>query len=99
MPGSLGIEAIIQALQCVAIQNELGISLKNPRFSPVLSKVSWKYRGQIIPKNKYMQLDVHVKKIEKKEQSITLYADANLWREELRIYEISDIVLGIEESE
>jgi len=99
MPGSLGIEAIIQALQCIAIQNELGASFKNPRFSPVLSTVSWKYRGQIIPKNKYMQLDVHVKKIEKKEQTITLYADANLWREELRIYEISDIVLGIEESE
>ena len=98
MPGSLGLEAIIQALQAFSIQKGLGDSFNNPRFSPVTSKVVWKYRGQIVPQNKYMQLDLHVKNITKKEGEIIISADANLWREDLRIYEISDIVLGISEA-
>ena len=76
----------------------MGDTFSNPRFSPVLGTVKWKYRGQIIPESKYMQLDVHVKKIEKKESKIIIYADANLCKEELRIYEVLDIALGIEES-
>jgi 3-hydroxymyristoyl/3-hydroxydecanoyl-(acyl carrier protein) dehydratase len=98
MPGSLGLEAIIQTLQAFALQKGLGDSFNNPRFSPVKSKVVWKYRGQIVPQNKYMQLDLHVKNITKKEGKIIISADANLWREDLRIYEISDIVLGISEA-
>ena len=99
MPGSLGLEAVIQAMQAYAIYQGVGNSFRNPRFSPVLSKVAWKYRGQIIPSTKYMQLDLHVKNIIKNEKQVVLTADANLWRENLRIYEISDIVVGISETE
>ncbi len=99
MPGSLGVEAVIQALQAFAIFQGLGNSFRNPRFSPVLNKVIWKYRGQIIPTTKYMQLDLHVKIIEKNDKQVILTADANLWREDLRIYEISDITVGISEEE
>ena len=99
MPGSLGVEAIIQALQSFALQQRLGESFINPCFSPVLSKVVWKYRGQIIPNNKFMQLEVHVKNIEQKGGQVVLTADANLWREDLRIYEVSDIVVGISAAE
>ena len=99
MPGSLGLEAIIQAMQAYAIYLGTGNSFSNPRFSAVLSKVAWKYRGQIIPTTKYMQLELHFKKIIKNEKQVVLTADANLWRENLRIYEISNIVLGISETE
>ena len=99
MPGSLGLEAVIQAMQAYAIYQGVGNSFRNPRFSTVLSKVAWKYRGQIIPSTKYMQLDLHVKNIIKNEKQVVLTADANLWRENLRIYEISDIVVGISETE
>ena len=99
MPGSLGLEAIIQAMQAYAIYLGTGNSFRNPRFSAVLSKVAWKYRGQIIPTTKYMQLELHFKKIIKNEKQVVLTADANLWRENLRIYEISDIVVGISETE
>ena len=98
MPGSLGLEAIIQALQAFALQKGLGASFRNPRFAPVMTKVLWKYRGQIVPQNKYMQLELHVKNIEEKDGQLIISADANLWREDLRIYEISDIVLGITEA-
>jgi len=46
-----------------------------------------------------MQLELHFKKIIKNEKQVVLTADANLWRENLRIYEISNIVLGISETE
>ena len=98
MPGSLGVEAIIQALQSFALQTGLGNYFKNPRFSHVLGTVSWKYRGQIIPENEYMQLDVHVKNIQKGDNEVSLKADAILWKEHLRIYEILNITLGISES-
>ena len=98
MPGSLGLEAVIQALQALALSQGFGTPFKNPYFSPVLSKVVWKYRGQIIPKNKYMQLELHLKNIEQENGQVILTADANLWREDLRIYEITDIVVGISET-
>ena len=99
MPGSLGVEAIIQALQSFALQQRLGEPFIDPCFSPVLSKVVWKYRGQIIPNNKFMQLEVHVKNTKQKGGQVVLTADANLWREDLRIYEVSDIVVGISAAE
>jgi len=46
-----------------------------------------------------MQLDLHVKSIEQKEGQAVVTADANLWREDLRIYEIFDIVVGISETD
>ena len=86
-------------MQAYAIYQGLGKSYHNPRFSAVLSRVAWKYRGQIIPSTKYMQLDLHVKNIIKKEKQVVLTADANLWRENLRIYEVTDIAIGISETE
>ena len=98
MPGSLGLEAIIQTLQAFSLQQGLGASFLNPRFSHVMSKVVWKYRGQIVPQNKFMQLELHVKNIMKKDGEVIISANASLWREDLRIYEVSDIVLGISEA-
>ena len=46
-----------------------------------------------------MQLALHVKKIIKKEKQVVLTADANLWRENLRSYEVIDIAVGISETE
>ena len=63
MPGSLGVEAIIELLQCYALSNDLGKQFTNPRFIAPTTKVEWKYRGQITPLNKKMNLDVHLKEI------------------------------------
>ena len=46
-----------------------------------------------------MQLEVHVKNAKQKGGQVVLTADANLWREDLRIYEVSDIVVGISAAE
>jgi len=60
MPGSLGVEAIIESMQVYALKNNLGAQFKNPKFAQILSTIKWKYRGQINPLNRQMSLDVHI---------------------------------------
>ncbi|PKI16016.1 hotdog fold thioesterase [Colwellia sp. 12G3] len=98
MPGSLGVEAIIELMQTYALKNDLGKSFTNPRFSAPNSVVKWKYRGQITPLNKQMSLDVHITDIVHEAGEVRLIGDANLSKDGLRIYQVKDIVLSIVEA-
>ena len=98
MPGSLGVEAIIELLQVYALKNDLGSGFTNPRFVAPLTEVVWKYRGQITPLNKQMSLDVHITDIRKEKDEIVLVGKANLAKDGLRIYEVKNIVLSIVEA-
>jgi 3-hydroxymyristoyl/3-hydroxydecanoyl-(acyl carrier protein) dehydratase len=99
MPGSLGVEAIHQAMQLFALQQDLGKDFKNPRFVQVENnKTEWKYRGQIKINVENMHLEVHFKSIEQKGNTLVLLADAYLWNEGTRIYQITDLALGIQEA-
>lgn len=100
MPGALGVESIIQAMQAYALQLDLGKSFKNPRFGQAINhQITWKYRGQITPDNHLMSLEVHISQIKVEPDCITIIADASLWKEDLRIYEIKDIALCLLEAE
>ncbi|WP_019027443.1 beta-ketoacyl synthase N-terminal-like domain-containing protein [Colwellia piezophila] len=98
MPGSLGVEAIIELMQTYALKNDLGKAFTNPRFIAPATLVKWKYRGQITPLNKQMSLDVHITDIVKSNGEVRLIGDANLSKDGLRIYEVKDIVLSIVEA-
>lgn len=98
MPGSLGVEAIIELLQTYALHHDLGAQFTNPRFIAPLTEVVWKYRGQITPENRQMSLDVHIKAIEKTTDEVRVIGDANLSKDGLRIYHVKDIVLSIIEA-
>ncbi|NQZ82067.1 MAG: 3-hydroxyacyl-[acyl-carrier-protein] dehydratase FabA [Colwellia sp.] len=98
MPGSLGVEAIIELLQTYAVKNNLGKDFTNPRFIAPATEVVWKYRGQITPVNKQMSLDVHITEIIKEKDEIRIIGNANLSKDGLRIYHIKDIVLSIVEA-
>ena len=98
MPGSLGVEAIIELMQTYALKKDLGKDFANPRFIAPMTLVKWKYRGQITPINKQMSLDVHITDIIKTDGEIRLVGDANLSKDGLRIYEVKDIVLSIIEA-
>ncbi len=95
MPGSLGVEGMIQALQVFVLQADLGKDFTNPRFGLVLGKANWQYRGQIIPANKDMTLEVHIKKIEMTDGRLNITADGELWKEGLRIYHVEDIGVSL----
>ena len=103
MPGSLGVEAVIELMQTYALKNDLGAQFTNPRFIAPTTVVKWIYRGQITPLNKQMSLDVHITEIIKTSlpdgsSEVRLVGDANLSKDGLRIYEVKDIVLSIIES-
>ena len=98
MPGSLGVEAIIELLQTYALHNNLGAGLNNPRFIAPTTMVKWKYRGQITPLNKQMSLDIHITDIVKTADEVRLVGEANLSKDGLRIYQVEDLVLSIVEA-
>ncbi len=98
MPGSLGVEAMIELLQCYALKNDLGASFVNPRFIAPLTQVDWKYRGQITPENKQMSVDVHITDIIQQDQEVRIIAQGNLSKDGLRIYQVKDLVLSIIEA-
>ncbi len=99
MPGSLGVEAMIQSMQIFALHQGLGNTMSNPRFALVLGTAKWMYRGQIIPKNKEMTLEIHMKSIQTSPTQIDILADGNLWKDGLRIYHVEDIGLSVQEAE
>lgn len=98
MPGSLGVEAIIELMQTYAINQDLGAGFKSPKFGQILSDIKWKYRGQINPLNKQMSLDVHITSVTDDNGKRIIMGDANLSKDGLRIYEVKDIAICIEEA-
>lgn len=99
MPGSLGVESILQAMQVFALQQDLGKDFKSPKFVQLANhKTVWKYRGQILLPVKEMHLEVHIKTIEQRGNQLAIIADTYLWNGKMRIYQITDLALGIEEA-
>ncbi len=99
MPGSLGVEAILQAMQTFALQQDLGKNFNSPKFVQLANhKTNWKYRGQILLPVKEMHLEVHFKSIETQNNQVVMIADAYLWNGKMRIYHVTDLALAIEEA-
>ncbi len=99
MPGSLGVEAILQAMQVYALQQDLGKDFRSPKFVQLHNhKTEWKYRGQILPHVREMKLEVHIKTVENRDGTLAIIADASLWNDQVRIYHLTDLALGIEEA-
>ena len=96
MPGSLGVEAILQAMQLYALHQNLGAHLKSPYFSHLSDhKITWMYRGQIIPDNDKMALEIHISNVESSHNQVTLVGDASLWKDDMRIYEVKGIAIRL----
>ncbi|MDZ4159433.1 MAG: hypothetical protein U1B80_06560, partial [Anaerolineaceae bacterium] len=95
MPGSLGIEAVIQAMKIFAQQ-------QSPTgAAPTIAighEITWKYRGQVLQHHQQMQVEVHFRKSERIGSTRLFTGDASLWADDMRIYEISPIVLTMQEN-
>ena len=97
MPGSLGVEAMLESIQTFALQQNIGASFNNAEFTHVDAKTRWIYRGQIVHQSvKIMTLEVHIKSITHHNTHIDIVADGNLWRDGLRIYELHDLGVRIQ---
>lgn len=94
MPGSLGIEAIVQAMTVFALSQEKSHPVV---FMATGQEMTWKYRGQVLQKNKQMQVEVHFRKSHAVGGARLLSGDASLWADNIRIYEIHNLTLAIQE--
>ncbi|MFB7501617.1 beta-ketoacyl synthase N-terminal-like domain-containing protein [Streptomyces sp. NPDC056161] len=75
MPGSIGIEAIVQALQWY---------LGSPGYE-LVSPLSWKFRGQVLPTDKEVTVEARI--LERPDER-TVFAECWLWVDGRRIYHI-----------
>ena len=96
MPGSLGVEAMLEALEILALEAGWGNGLANPRFTHVEQhKVTWIYRGQMAPDSGEMSLEVDVTTVERSGNQVVVKVDASLWKNDLRIYHVKDLALRV----
>lgn len=100
MPGSLGVEAMVEAVKAYALARDLGYGLHSPRFSaiPGAAPMTWRYRGQITQQHQQMELEVHISGIEQRANQAVLTGDASLWVDGLRIYEVKNLAIGLVEA-
>jgi 3-hydroxymyristoyl/3-hydroxydecanoyl-(acyl carrier protein) dehydratase len=92
MPGSLGVEAVIQALQQWLLDTGATAELADPEFVvPAGVELTWRYRGQILAGDGAMTLEVHVREVRRRPGRVRVIADASLWKPGLRIYELTGI--------
>ena len=99
MPGSLGVEAIVEVLQCLALRSGLTQPFRSPRFGHASGIATvWKYRGQIVEGAGTMAVEAHVTDRQALEDEVILLAEASLWCDGLRIYEVTDLSLRIAEA-
>ncbi|MBT2675421.1 3-hydroxyacyl-[acyl-carrier-protein] dehydratase FabA [Streptomyces sp. ISL-14] len=96
MPGSLGVEAVLQALQLYVIDSGLADGMGPVRFTvPRDVEMQWKYRGQILRTDGEMTFDAHIKEVRRSEGRLVVVADASVWKPGLRIYELTDIAVEV----
>lgn len=99
MPGSLGVEAIARSLWKYLRQ-------EFPQFDPAASRLSftgtealsWKYRGQVLPRNQRTYFEIHIKDINRSGRNPAIRADADFWVDGLRIYAIENLNMTLKES-
>jgi 3-oxoacyl-(acyl-carrier-protein) synthase/3-hydroxymyristoyl/3-hydroxydecanoyl-(acyl carrier protein) dehydratase len=86
MPGSLGLEALLQTLKAAA--HERWPEVESWRISPT-SQHSWTYRGQVPPRSALIHLALQLYDADAAQPGLT--ADGLLYRDELPIYEIKGL--------
>ncbi|WP_026317067.1 hypothetical protein [Actinokineospora enzanensis] len=94
MPGSLGVEAVLQAMQEWLVDTGLANGLVAPEFVlPTGLPLSWRYRGQILATDAEMTLEVHIKRVEHGDQRVRVVGDASVWKPGMRIYQLDDVAV------
>jgi 3-hydroxymyristoyl/3-hydroxydecanoyl-(acyl carrier protein) dehydratase len=100
-PGSLGLQAMVQALQFAAIERGLGANLAAPRFVVPArdAPLVWRYRGQVVPSNRLIQVELDVTELSEEAPggAARIVGSAALWVDGLRIYTAEGITLDVVE--
>ncbi|WP_167487765.1 3-hydroxyacyl-[acyl-carrier-protein] dehydratase FabA [Nocardia terpenica] len=96
MPGTLGIESLVQALQVYVMDTGLAADMGRVVFeAPVGVQTRWTYRGQIEPHDKQMTFELSISEIRREPGRLLVIAHANVWKPGMRIYEVNDIAVEV----
>jgi acyl transferase domain-containing protein/3-hydroxymyristoyl/3-hydroxydecanoyl-(acyl carrier protein) dehydratase len=92
-PGSLGLEAMLQALQALLLHQDAGAGMVAPRFESIAldHMHSWKYRGQVLPHHRQVHTTLEITARGHDARGEYAFADASLWVDGQRIYEASGL--------
>lgn len=91
MPGSLGLEAFIQVLKVAATERWGSGACQKLESLAVGNEHEWIYRGQLIPANKEMRVDVSVKSYD--DSKCQIVADGYLSVDGKCVYQIKNFAL------
>jgi len=98
MPGSLGVEAILQGLWIFMRHFNLDAGFKHAAIDfSHSSPLKWKYRGQVTPANRAIHFSIHLKNDPFAQAAQPLFADADFWVEDRKIYSIENISITLKE--
>jgi acyl transferase domain-containing protein/3-hydroxymyristoyl/3-hydroxydecanoyl-(acyl carrier protein) dehydratase len=89
-PGSLGLEALQQAMRAAVRLRMLGEQDSDQRFEPLALGMpfSWRFRGQVLPTSKSVITEVDIISIVHQGGSLTALSDGSVWVDGIRIYEV-----------
>ncbi|MGC6509213.1 MAG: beta-ketoacyl synthase N-terminal-like domain-containing protein [Myxococcota bacterium] len=98
-PGSLGIEAMIQLVQWIMLENGTHRDMKKPRFECLATEMpmTWQYRGQVLPENKVIGTTVDVLDFIQEDKACVLVVNASLWVDKKRIYQASGLAMRLKD--
>lgn len=100
IPGSFGVETIIQAIQEWIVDTGLDQEIDRPEFVvPVGSTLSWKYRGQFLRSDGPMTFEVHVTGVERRPGRVRVSAEASVWKPGMRIYAIERVCVELRDAD
>jgi PfaB family protein len=87
-PGSLGLEAMVQALEALALARGLGDGLAAPRFEAPApgAPLTWKYRGQVVPENRGISVEVEITEVRPTPEGLVVLGEGSLRVDGKRIY-------------
>lgn len=96
-PGSLGLEALLQLLEVLALEQGLDADIPSARFESVAldGPVAWKFRGQVLPRNKLISSFVEITDVTRGNGTVTVSATGSLWVDGLKIYEATKLAVRI----
>ncbi len=92
-PGSLGLEAMVQVLQFFMLHTDMDAGMDAPRFEPLMlgRALTWKYRGQVVPTNRVIRVELDVVEVGDDDAGRFAIADAWLWVDDLRIFQATQM--------
>ncbi len=96
-PGSLGLEAMLQLVQCALLQRAAWKDIPNPRFEPIAigRELTWKYRGQVIPESAVVSVELELTDVRREQGSTLAVGDGWLWVDGKRIYGASGLAMRL----